>query len=138
MDAALGQIAGNFRPRVISAKGFLVDVLFKDIAQHIGVDLIRIPARRVVQVPRKAGEQLKNSFERRVRHRQRRAHARTALCVQLQRMVQKQAAVEVGNLPRQRPRLGAALGLGLGKGFKKQRVEEFAKEAIGAAPLTLL
>ena len=98
MDAALGQVAGDFGPGVVGAKGFLVDVFFKDIAQHIGVDFVGVAAGRVVQMPGEGGKHLEDADEGRVGDAQAAAQPGLMLGIQLQLVVQEQPAVEVGHL----------------------------------------
>ena len=40
VNGLLAQVFGNFRPGVVRAEGFLVDVLFKDIPEHVRVDFV--------------------------------------------------------------------------------------------------
>ncbi len=137
VDAALGQVAGDFGPGVVGAKGFLVDVLLEDVAQHVGVDLVGVAAGRVVQVPGEAGKEVEDAFKRSIGHAQGGAHARGVVGVQLQLVVQEQAAVQVGHLAGEGFGCGAAVGLGFGEGFKKQGVTELAKKTVFAAHLAL-
>ena len=51
VDGLLAQIFGDFGPGIVGSKLLLVDVLFKDVAQHIGIDLVIAPAHAVVQAP---------------------------------------------------------------------------------------
>ncbi len=138
MDAAVSQVAGDFGPGVVGAEGFLVDVFLKDIAQHVGVDFVRTAAGGVVQVPGETGKKVKDAFECRVGHMQRFAKAQGVVSVLFQLVGQKQAAVKVGDLPRECLGLWAAVGLGLGKGFKKQGGQKLAIEKVGTALLTYL
>ena len=73
-------------------------------------------------MPGEAGKQVEDAFKRGVSHRECRAHARRVVRVQLQLVVQKQAAVEVGDLAGQRPRCFAPVSFRFCKGFKKQGV----------------
>ena len=48
---------------VIAIIGILIDVFFEDVAQHVGVDLLVIVERPIVQVPLIGVEEIKNSLE---------------------------------------------------------------------------
>jgi len=68
VDGALAEVFGDFRPGVVSAEGFLVDVLLEDVAENVGIDLVVIALWRIVQIPRVAAEQREQVFESLIRH----------------------------------------------------------------------
>ncbi|MDH5400501.1 MAG: hypothetical protein OEX02_20270, partial [Cyclobacteriaceae bacterium] len=62
MDGLLTQVFGDFGPGVVSPKRFLVDILLKDVAQHVGIDLIIFTPHGVIQVPGIATEKNKQQL----------------------------------------------------------------------------
>ena len=68
MNRPLAEILGDFGAGVIGAEGFLVDVLLEDVAEHVGVDFVVLAARRVVEVPGVAVEEVEEVLERLVGH----------------------------------------------------------------------
>ena len=52
---------------VIGAEGFLVDVLFKNVTEHVRVNLVVLAPRRVVKVPGIAVEQVEEVLEGAIR-----------------------------------------------------------------------
>ena len=91
VDGPLAKVFGDFRAGVVGAKGLLVDVLLKDVAEDIRVDFVVLAAGRVVEVPGIALKQGKEVFESLVRD----VDLRPPL---LHRMEKEQAAVEVLDL----------------------------------------
>ena len=132
VDAALGEVAGDLGPGVVRAERLLVDVLLEDVAQHVGVDLVGVAAGRVVEVPGEGGEDAEHALERRVGDAQRGAHARLVVGVELELVVQEQAAVQVGHAAGELARQHRAVDLGLGEGLEEQGIQELAEEAIDA------
>ena len=66
-NRAAADVFGDVFFGVVGTHLALVDVLFEDIAQHVGVDFVaRIAQLAVVEVPGPTVEERKNLFERRV------------------------------------------------------------------------
>ncbi len=51
MDSSLAQILRNLRPGVVCAECLLVDVLFKDVSENVGIDLVVCFAGGIIQIP---------------------------------------------------------------------------------------
>ena len=56
INRPITEIFGNLRTGIVSTESFLVDILFKDISQNIGVNFVIASPRSVVKVPRVTGE----------------------------------------------------------------------------------
>ena len=130
VNRALAEVLGDFRPRVVRPERFLVDVLFKDVAEHVGIDFVVLAARRVVQIPRVAVEQRKQVVEGLIGNLDLRI-------VLFDTVREEQTAVEVFDFAEQFFRLGRAFAFRLGEAFKEQRLEELGVVAVLAALLRL-
>ena len=117
MNGAFAQVLGNFCPGIVGAEGFLVDVLFKDVAEHVRVDFVVFAARRIVQVPGITLEKLEQVFKSLVRDLY-------VLPPGFDWMRQKKTAVEVFNFSEQIARLLTALILWFSKTFEEKRIEK--------------
>jgi hypothetical protein len=51
MDGAFAEVLGDLGASIVGAERLLVDVLLKDVAQDVGVDLIVLAAGRIVEIP---------------------------------------------------------------------------------------
>ena len=104
---------------IVGAKRFLVDVLFKDVAQHMRADLVVAPSWRIIQVPGVAREQGKQVFKCLVRD----VNVRPAF---LKRMQEKESPVQIDHLPKHVPGHIASFVFGLCKPLKKEQLEKLA------------
>ena len=130
LNGLLAQIFGDLRPGVVCAKRFLVDVLFKNVAEDVRVDFAVIPAGAVIQMPGVAIQQRKQFRESLV------GNGDMPPVLDFHRMAQKEAAIEIGNLPQHRFSLIRAFAFRQGKAFKKERVQKI--EVIAVLPVALL
>ncbi len=130
VDSALAQVFGDLGAGVIGAKQFLVDVLFKDIAQHRRVDLVIRAAGGVVEVPRVAAKEIEQLVKGRVGDVD-------VPVLDLDRVGQEQAAVEIADASQQRPRRRAAPVFRPRQALEKEGVQKFFIIAVGAALLAL-
>src|SRR5205814_3141753 len=99
-------------------------------AEDVGIDLIRLAAWSVIEVPVVAPEETKEIGERTIRH----VDIRVLL---FDRVRKEKTAVEIPDVAKELLRgLGTLLGR-LGETFEEQQLQEFAEESILAAALTL-
>ena len=113
MDGAFTKILGNLWAGVVGAKGFLVDVLFKDVAQHIGVDLIVAGARRIIQVPRVTAKEIQQVGKGEIWD----ANIRVII---FQTVFEKKTAIQIFDWTKQL--FCGFTGIGFSKAFKKERL----------------
>ena len=67
-DRIATDVAGNVFLGVVRAHLFLVDVLLKDVTEHIGIDLVVGAQGPLVEMPRILFEECKQALEHRVRN----------------------------------------------------------------------
>ena len=118
-DCVAADVAGDVLLGVVGAHLLLVDVLFEDVAEHVGVDLVVVAQGPVVEVPLVGVEEVEDLLEGVVRD----VDVRVAA---LQFVDVEEAAVEVGDLTDQGDQVRVAFGLGLAQPL----VEQFQKEAV--------
>ena len=62
-DGVAGDVAGDVLLGVVGAHLLLVDVLFEDVAEDVGVDLVVLPVGPLVEVPAVAVEEVEDALE---------------------------------------------------------------------------
>ena len=117
VDGPLAEIFGDLGRRIVCAEGLLVDVLLKDVPEHVGIDLIVVLAGHVIEVPRVSLEKGEDIFEGLIRDGD-------IGVVDLDLVGQEEAAIEILDLPENLAGFRAALVLGLGKAFEEQELQE--------------
>src|SRR5207244_1656945 len=63
VDGLLAEVLGDFGTGVVRAKFLLVDVFLEDVTEYVGVDLVVVVSRSVVEMPRVPVEQGKDVRE---------------------------------------------------------------------------
>ncbi len=125
MDGLLAQVFGNFGPGVVGPKLLLVDVLFKDVAQHIGVNFVIAPARCVIQAPGVAVKQAVQLLKGHI------GDGNVCAVLRLDGVGQKQPAVQVFHLAQQLLGGGVAFFLRGGKALKKEGLQKAGVILVG-------
>ncbi len=127
MDGALAEVAGDFRPGVVGAEGFLVDVLLEDVAEDVGVDFVIFAAGDVVEVPTERAEEFECGVEDVVGPVDRLARLPRGL---LDRVFEEEAPVEVADLAEDFLGRCGALAIGFGESLEEQEREKALVETI--------
>ena len=127
MNGALAEVVGDFRAGVVGTEGFIVDVLFEDVAEHIRVDFIVFPAGDIVEIPTEAGEEVERGGERIIRPVDRCAGKAGGL---FDGMFEEQPAVEIADVAEDGLGGGGTFIFRFGKTFEEKQGEEIAVEAV--------
>ncbi len=133
VDSLLAEVLGDLRPRVVSAEFLLVDVLFEDVAEDVGVDLLVVSAGRVVERPRVALEEAEEIFEGGIRNADllvRSAEERGALDSLLDPVGQEESAIEIRDIAERHGAERRALRLRLREALEKEVAQEVGEEPI--------
>ena len=125
-DGVAADVPGDVLLRVVGPHLLLVDVLLEDVAEHVGVDLVVVAQRPVVEVPLVRVEEREDPLEGFVGDADFRI-------VALQVVRVEQAAVEVGDPAEQRRQFRGALGLGPAQALVEQPQQEQPVEAVEPA-----
>ena len=125
-DGVAADVAGDVLLGVVGPHLLLVDVLLEDVAEHVGVDLLVVAQRPVVEVPVKLVEECEYLLERLV------GDADVGI-VALQVMDVEQAAVQVGDTPEQFRQVGGAVDRGLPQALVEEPQQEQPVEAVEPA-----
>ena len=125
-DRVAGDIAGDVLLGVVGPHLLLVDVLLEDVAEHIRVDLVVLPAGALVEMPAIFVEEVEDPLEGGV------GDADVGV-VPLQVVYVEEATVEEGNPAEERGQIRRALGFGFSQAFVEQPQEEEAVEPLEAS-----
>ena len=120
-------VAGDVFFGVVRPHLFLVDVLLEDVAEHVGVDLVVVTQRAVVEMPLVGVEELEDVAERRVGDMD-------ARVVPLKVVHLEQAAVQVGHPPQQVGQFRRPVLCGLAQPFVEQAQQEQPVEGLETVP----
>ena len=130
-DSVARDVSGDVLLSVVGPHLLLVDILLEDVAEHVGVDLVVLPVRPLVQVPAVAIEEVEDPLEGGVGDGD-------VGVVALQVVNVEQAAVEKGDPAEEGSQIGRALSFRLPQTFVEQPQKEEAVELLEATAAAVL
>ncbi len=123
-DRVLADVLSDVLLRVVGPHLLLVDVLLEDVAEHIGVDLVVVAQRAVVEMPVVVVEEVEDALEGLV------GDVDVAVAA-LESVDLEEAAVEVGHIAEQRASLGSSCALRVrAEAIVEQAQQEVAIEGV--------
>ncbi len=125
-DGVLADVFGDVFLGVVRPHLLLVDVLFEDVAEHVGVDFFAAFQRAVVQVPVPGVEEGKKLFKGFV------GHVDVVVCG-FKLMHVEQAAVQIGDVGADELGQACVARLGLAQPFVEQAAQKLAVKAVELA-----